>query len=156
MKTNKWLKGAALSVVLAGAGYGVLSMSGTSDAQAADMVVYKDPSCGCCGAWIEHIKANGISVDVRESDDMSTIKAQLGVPEGLQSCHTAQIDGYIVEGHVPADDVKRLISERPDAAGLSVPGMPIGSPGMEMGDEKDPYAVVLYGPKGDFVYSRHN
>jgi hypothetical protein len=152
----KILKMSVVAFGLLGAGLSMWLVNGGIKAEAADMVVYKSPSCGCCGAWVDHIRDNGITVDVVERDDLSSIKAQMGVPERMESCHTARIDGYTIEGHVPATDIKRLLSERPDARGLSVPGMPIGSPGMEMGDEKDPYAVVLFGDQGYKVFARHN
>lgn len=145
-----------LAAAAIGVGGGLWLLTGGTSVEAADMVVYKSPSCGCCAAWIEHIEANGISVEVEERYDMSPIKAAMGVPEQLESCHTAKIGGYTIEGHVPADDIKLLLAERPDAKGLAVPGMPIGSPGMEQGDTKDPYVVVLYGDKGYQAFARHN
>jgi hypothetical protein len=108
------------------------------------VVVHKSPSCGCCALWVEHIQAAGFQVEVRNVANMGPIKEQAGVPVGKGSCHTAQVGGYFIEGHVPADDVKRLLAERPDALGLVVPGMPAGSPGMEMPDGRtQPYAVEL-------------
>ncbi len=101
------------------------------------------------------MQANGFAVKVIEQEDLSPIKRQYSIPENLESCHTAEIDGYIIEGHVPAEDVIRLLAERPKAKGLAVPGMPIGSPGMEQGNEKEPYPVVLFGDDGMFIYSRH-
>lgn len=125
-------------------------------AQAAEMTVYKNPSCGCCGAWVEHVEAAGFTAVVRDVADVDRLKAELGVPEDLYSCHTAVIDGYVVEGHVPAVDVRRLLVERPAARGLAVPGMPIGSPGMEQGATREPYAVILFGTSGEpSVFARH-
>lgn len=119
-------------------------------------VIHSDPLCGCCGAWVEHLAEAGFPVEVRETSEMNRIKARLGVPGDLASCHTAEIDGYIVEGHVPADAIKRLLAERPDARGLSVPGMPIGSPGMEVpGVEDDIYDVILFGPSGQSAFARY-
>jgi len=118
--------------------------------------VWKTPTCGCCGKWIEHLEAAGFDVTVHDVQDLAAVKRELGVPGSLQSCHTALIDGYLLEGHVPAADVRRLLAERPEVAGLAVPGMPVGSPGMEMGDQKDPYDVVTFtsdGPLG--IYSEH-
>jgi hypothetical protein len=114
---------------------------------APKVVVYKDPDCGCCGAWVDHMKANGFSVTVHDVRDMTPHKRKLGVPERLGSCHTAVVDGYTIEGHVPAADVKRLLKERPKAKGLAVPGMPQGSPGMETG-KLDPYDVLLFDSVG--------
>lgn len=98
------------------------------------MTVYKTPYCGCCVVWIEHAEAAGIPVETVDIDDMGPTKQELGVPYGKGSCHTATIDGYFIEGHVPIEDIRRLLVERPDARGLTLPGMPAGSPGMEMPD----------------------
>lgn len=124
-------------------------------ASANTIVVYKDPNCGCCGAWAEHLKRRGFDVAVRERTDMDSFKAENGVPKALESCHTAIVAGYVIEGHVPAADIRRLLEEKPAARGLAVPGMPSGSPGMENGS-RDPYQVVLFGDNGARqVYSRH-
>ena len=106
------------------------------------MTVWKSPWCGCCGDWIEHMTAAGFEVQVEEVEDLGLVKRMASVPGDLQSCHTARVGGYTVEGHVPAADVVRLLEERPDALGLVVPGMPSGSPGMETG-EHDPYDVLM-------------
>ncbi|MFZ5555714.1 MAG: DUF411 domain-containing protein [Pseudomonadota bacterium] len=117
--------------------------------------VYKSPQCGCCGKWIEHMKQSGFEVIVHDIGDTSAIKARHGVPQDLASCHTATIEGYVVEGHVPAQDVKRLLAEKPKAKGLAVPGMPAGSPGME-GARKDPFDTVLFEAAGGrAVFARH-
>ncbi len=120
-----------------------------------NMTVYKTPWCGCCGAWVDHIEAHGFSVDVVEMEDLAGIKNRYGVTDQLQSCHTGFIDGFVVEGHVPARDVKRLLAERPTARGITVPGMPIGSPGMEQGDRQDPYAVLLFGDNLLQIFSEY-
>lgn len=121
-----------------------------------EVVVWKDPNCGCCGAWVDHMRAAGFPVTVNETADMSPVKERLGVPRLLGSCHTASVDGYVIEGHVPADAVKRLLAERPDAQGLSVPGMPIGSPGMEVpGVADEEYDVVLFGESRMERFSRY-
>ena len=111
-------------------------------------IVHRDPSCGCCEGWIAHMQANGFELDIRDAVDLSAEKARLGVPAPLQSCHTAEIGGYVIEGHVPAEDVKRLLSDKPQGIGLAVPGMPVGAPGMEMGDQIDPYRVLLWDGSG--------
>ena len=118
--------------------------------------VFKSPWCGCCGSWVNHLKANGFETRVTEMEDVNPIKNQYKIPENLRSCHTALMDGYVVEGHVPSDDIQRLILERPDARGLSVPGMPIGSPGMDQGPQKDPFYVVLFKDGLAEIFSRHN
>jgi hypothetical protein len=118
------------------------------------MRVSKDPSCGCCAGWVEHIRAAGFQVEVAETANLNRVKARLGVPQALASCHTGEIGGYVVEGHVPAGAVRRLLRERPGAKGLAVPGMPAGSPGME-GGEPEEYEVILFGPAGQRVFGRY-
>ena len=119
---------------------GLLAITGL--AQAADVIdVHRDPNCGCCKQWISHLRDNGFTVNDHVEADMSAVKQRLGVAPRLASCHTGVIDGKFVEGHVPAEQV-RLLSQRDDLKGLAVPGMPIGSPGMEMGDLKDRYEVI--------------
>ncbi|MCC4308862.1 DUF411 domain-containing protein [Alcanivorax marinus] len=124
-------------------------------AAAGTLEMYKSPSCGCCTAWAEHMRDNGFEVKVHETQNLQSIKEKAGLKPGMGSCHTAFIDGYAIEGHVPAEDVKRLLEERPDAHGLTVPGMPVGSPGMEMGDRRDAYDVLLYGDEGVRVFATH-
>jgi hypothetical protein len=122
----------------------------------AAMVVNKDPNCGCCSGWVDHVKAAGFEVRVVETADLAPLKSRLGIPPSLSSCHTAQIDGYVIEGHVPAAVIKRLLTERPAAVGLAVPGMPVGSPGMEVpGAPDDTYNAVLFGSSGQRVYARY-
>jgi hypothetical protein len=110
--------------------------------------VFKSPTCGCCGAWVDHMKAAGFAVTVAEVDDTSVARKKYGLPDRFGSCHTAIVVGYVVEGHVPARDVRRLLAMKPVAIGLAVPGMPVGSPGMEMGARKDPYQVLLVAKDG--------
>ncbi|MFG6157788.1 DUF411 domain-containing protein [Halomonas sp. 1390] len=110
-------------------------------AEAPLVEMHKDPNCGCCTAWAEHMEEAGFEVRQHETRDMRGVKIEHGVTPGLASCHTAVVDGYVIEGHVPASDVRRLLDERPDLAGLAVPGMPHGSPGMETGRHDD-YAVL--------------
>ena len=113
------------------------------------MIVHKTPTCGCCGLWVEHMQRAGFEVEVRDTDNLHPVKARLGVPYGKGSCHTAEVNGYFVEGHVPAADVKRLIAEKPDAKGLVLPGMPMGSPGMESPDGRvQPFTVQLVARDG--------
>lgn len=119
----------------------------TQQSVAADVVVYKSPTCGCCTDWVAHMRDAGFSVDVEDRRDLAPIKAGMDIPRQLQSCHTARVGDYIVEGHVPADLVERLLREKPDIKGLAVPGMPMGSPGME-GPRKDPYDVLALGKDG--------
>jgi hypothetical protein len=110
--------------------------------------VYKDPNCGCCTGWVDHLKAAGFPVKVHEAADTGAIRRRHGIPDQFGSCHTGVVAGYAVEGHVPAEDVKRLLARKPKAAGLSVPGMPVGSPGMENGARKDPFQVLLIDKAG--------
>jgi hypothetical protein len=117
-------------------------------AQGPAMTVYKTPSCGCCAKWVDHMKAAGFKVQVQDMDDLTEIKQASGVPMKLRTCHTAVVGSYVVEGHVPADLVKKMLSEKPKMTGIAVPGMPVGSPGMESGNEKAPYDVVLFDKTG--------
>jgi len=118
--------------------------------------VFKDPTCGCCGNWVAHLRKNGFDVSVQEVPDTAVYRRKYGVPPALGSCHTAVVSGYSIEGHVPASDIQRLLREKPKAKGLAVPGMPVGSPGME-GPRVDPYAVILFQADGTTsVYQRHS
>jgi len=121
------------------------------------LAVYKTPTCGCCAKWVEHMKQNGFTVHVTDLNDLSAIKTKHGVPGRLQSCHTGVVNGYVVEGHVPASDVKRMLKELPAVSGLALPGMPAGSPGMEApGMKTPPYEVLSFDKSGATrTYSRH-
>jgi hypothetical protein len=114
-----------------------------------NITVYRSPSCGCCGIWIEHMKKHGFQITDIKTDDMAAIKQQHNIPENLASCHTAIIDGYVLEGHIPADDIKRFLTKKPNLVGLTVPGMPIGTPGMESGKIKQPFAVLAFNNQGE-------
>jgi hypothetical protein len=127
----------------------LLALSPASSRAVSRISVFKDTSCACCSVWIEHLKQNGFDVVLNEVPDaqLRETKSRYGVPPDLQTCHTAIVEGYVVEGHVPATDIQRLLKERPKAAGLAVPGMPIGSPGME-GPNHESYSVLLFdGPR---------
>ncbi|MXO57252.1 DUF411 domain-containing protein [Altererythrobacter gangjinensis] len=119
--------------------------------------MYRDVNCGCCLAWREHLEgALPMSVVAQDVGNMSAVKERLGVPKQLRSCHTMVIDGYVIEGHVPAETIAKLLKERPsDVSGLAVPGMPIGSPGMEQGGRTEPYQVIAFGPKGFAVFASY-
>lgn len=120
-----------------------------------EVAVTKDPTCGCCEKWVAHMRETGFTVTVTEGP-VNPVKARLGVPRDLASCHTAQASGYVVEGHVPAGAIKRLLAEKPQGTGLAVSGMPVGSPGMEVdGMEPDTYEVTLFGPEGRSVFARY-
>jgi hypothetical protein len=127
-----------------------------SAAHAANMTVLKSPSCGCCAKWVEHARAHGFTVKVVEIDDVMAVKAKYGVPTKLASCHTSLVNGYVVEGHVPAADIKKLLAAKPKAKGIAVPGMPMGSPGMEHGDHKQAYQTILFTADGKTsIFARH-
>lgn len=126
---------------------------GALQAAAPSIIVYKTRTCGCCGKWVEHMKANGFAPEVREVVSTTDARKQNGVPDRLVSCHTAVVNGYTVEGHVPAEDVHRLLKEKPKAKGLAVPAMPHGSPGMETG-RRDPYSVLLFKEDGSTTVFR--
>lgn len=148
----------ALGLFVAASGASLVARSFVaSEASAAvlpTVEVWKNPSCGCCGGWAQHMRNAGFPVTVTPVEDMDAIRSAKGVPGDLQSCHTAVVDGYVVEGHVPAADVKRLLAERPPAKGLAIPGMPQSAPGMDQPGE--PYTVILFGtPTGNRVYSQY-
>jgi hypothetical protein len=129
-----------------------LSAAGLHAEPATAIKVWKDPNCGCCTGWVEHLRRNGFAVTVEETADLMPIKAQHGVPGALTSCHTAAVGPYTIEGHVPAAAIRRLLTERPQARGLAVPGMPAGSPGMD--GEPEAYDVMLFGKAAPVSFGR--
>lgn len=144
------------------AGLLMVSAIGGGAAHAADVVMFRSPYCGCCLKWIEHVReywaATGQTGEVKTIDNpqMQTMKHHAGVPEDLASCHTTLVENYVIEGHVPAADVVRLLKERPEGVrGLAVAGMPMGSPGMEHGDHRDAYKVIAFGPGGRKVWASY-
>ncbi len=135
-------RAAALGGALAG---GSTSWALAQSGGPARLTVYKSRTCGCCAKWVDHIKAAGFPAVVHDDEDMDTVKDSLGVPRGVRSCHTAQVERYLIEGHVPAEDIHRLLKERPKVAGLAVPGMPASSPGMAVpGAPHEPFATVSF------------
>jgi hypothetical protein len=125
--------------------------------EALQVVSFRSPTCGCCAGWVEHMRNQGFQVEDNVVEDMEAIKREHNIPTDLASCHTAIVNGYIVEGHIPAADVQRLLTEQPDVAGIAVPGMPIGSPGMESGDMRQPYAVYTFTEDGAVeVFQEHS
>jgi hypothetical protein len=125
-------------------------------AAAPQIIVSKDPNCGCCSGWVDHLRSAGFDAEVRELSDLGPLKRRLGVPATLVSCHTAEVEGFVIEGHVPASAIRQLLAERPPGIGLAVPGMPVGSPGMEVpGTSSETYEVVLFGPAGQRVFARY-
>ena len=132
------------TILAAAAGLSTLAVLPTRAASSWPPVdVFKSATCGCCKAWVEHLKAAGFDVRVTDVDDTTAARKRLGMPDAFGSCHTGTVGGYALEGHVPAADVKRLLAAKPKAVGLAVPGMPVGSPGMEVGTRRDPYDVLL-------------
>ncbi len=113
-----------------------------------NMTVYRSPSCGCCGVWVEHAKKHGFKIEDIKTESMEALKQKYNVPSELASCHTTIIDGYVMEGHIPADDIKRFLASKPKLAGLAVPGMPLGTPGMEAGDMKQPFQLLAFSAQG--------
>jgi hypothetical protein len=152
-RARLFLIGAAV-IAIGGGTY--LGLGGVpAPAVAASVVeVWKSESCGCCGGWVDHMRAAGFTVKVHEVDDMQPVKRARGVPEALGSCHTSVVDGYVIEGHVPADDVRRLLAERPVAIGLTAPGMPQDAPGMDMKTGQR-YEVLVFGKDETAVFARH-
>lgn len=124
-----------------------------ASAEDAVILVHKDPNCGCCSGWIRHLKEAGFAVEVEETTNLHVVRKRLGVPADLAACHTAEVNGYVLEGHVPAAAIRQLLKKRPNAVGLAVPGMPVGSPGME-GGAPDKYEVVLFGTSGRQMFMR--
>jgi hypothetical protein len=118
--------------------------------------VFKTATCGCCAKWVDHMKANGFDAQVKDVQNIDEVRQQLGVPFRLSSCHTARVGRYVIEGHIPSDAVHRLLKERPAVSGLAVPGMPLGSPGMEVpGGYREPYAILTFDRTGQTtIYER--
>jgi len=114
-----------------------------------EVMVFKSPTCGCCSKWVEHMQEAGFEVKTTDLADMRPVKEKYSVPANMASCHTALVGGYVVEGHVPAEEVKRMLEEEPDIAGIAVPGMPVGSPGMEQGDRVDSYDILTFDAEGN-------
>lgn len=125
---------------------GLFIYSGLTMAQKAplDIVVHRSPNCGCCGKWLEHLKNNQFNVVDKLLENVQSVKDQYGVAPEVASCHTALVGGYVIEGHVPANDIKKLLAAKPNVVGIAVPGMPVGTPGMEMGVKKDAYQVLSF------------
>ena len=143
--------GAILAVVvLAAVGCGKATQSGP------EIVVYKSPTCSCCSKWVSHLQDSGFRVTVHQMSDVDSMRQQYGVPAALAACHTARVGGYTIEGHVPAAAIERLLKEHPAIAGLAVPGMPVGSPGMEQGTRRVAYEVLAFDAQGhSSVYEAH-
>jgi hypothetical protein len=153
MKARAYIRVGALAALAA-----VTSASAPPSTRHAppSVTVFKDPNCGCCKAWIEHLRKHAFEVTAKDTSDINGPKRTARVPERLYSCHTAFVNGYVVEGHVPAEDIQRLLKEKPKVAGIAVAGMPIGSPGMEVGNRRDKYDVIAFNRDGTTrVFSSH-
>lgn len=144
---NRIWKGFALGVAMVVLGLWTVSAFSKSPSDVTNMTVYKTPTCGCCTKWVNHLREQGFQVTAYDISDLTPIKKKYGVPNALTACHTAIVDGYVVEGHVPADVILRLLKERPKVVGITVPGMPMGSPGME-GKYSEPYDVLTFDQDG--------
>jgi hypothetical protein len=136
------------TVALVGVVAGSYGSAGAQRLPTPVVEVYKTPTCGCCALWVDHLKANGFEVRTTDLPDVVPLKVKHGVPDNMYSCHTGVVDGYAIEGHVPAAEIHRLLQERPPVGGLAVPGMPIGSPGMEVGNQVQPYDVLAFEKQG--------
>lgn len=150
MKLQRWAMACVISLGLSACG-------SSGESGGPQVVVYKSASCDCCKRWVQQLRNAGFSVQPKNVEDRNPVKSRLGVPAGMGSCHTAEVGGYFVEGHVPVEDIQRLLATRPDAKGLAVPGMPTGSPGMEVpSGEVKPYQVLLVSRDGTTsVFARH-
>ena len=148
---RKFVNLTALGFVSLGLGY----FAPGAFAETHVLKVYKSPSCGCCSAWVSHMRSAGFRVVAADITDLRPIKKKFRVAPELRACHTAVIDGYVIEGHVPAREVIRLLKDRPKAIGLAVPGMPIGSPGMEQGGRRDPFQVILFSSTDRLVFAEY-
>ena len=155
MQKRSLLRAGGLAIVAA---ITAASAPATRDSSSAvvEVTVFKSPTCGCCKEWVEHLRSHAFTVVSKDTSDVGSVKRTAGVPSGLYSCHTAFVNGYVVEGHVPAADIQRMLKERPKIAGIAVAGMPAGSPGMEVGSRKDPYSVMAFRRDGSTtVFAKH-
>lgn len=152
---RRWTTWTALAAIIAVTSAFMIDHPGSAAAVAPiEITVYKSPSCGCCAKWIDHLTANGFKVTTRNMDNVDPVKDQNHVPAALRSCHTAVVNGYVIEGHVPAADIQKMLRDHPKIAGLSVPGMVTGSPGME-GSGAQAYDVVAFGDGKTSVFAKH-
>lgn len=148
--TQSHLKAFGIGIVLALLGLGAYWQFGpSSSTDQPTVTVYKSPSCNCCSDWVDYMRDQGFPVEIESKLNLNPVKSQIGIPSSLEACHTAVVENYVVEGHVPAEEVRRLLREKPDVKGLAVPGMPVGSPGMEQGSRVEPYNVVAFTSEGE-------
>ena len=144
---NRIWKVSTVYVAIVVLGLGTVSAFSKSPSDVTTIIVYKSPTCGCCTKWVNYLREQGFQVTSHDISDLTPIRKKYGVPNALSACHTAIVDGYVVEGHVPADVILRLLKERPKVVGITVPGMPMGSPGME-GKYSEPYDVLTFDQDG--------
>lgn len=151
MRTKIMYFSGVAAILLVAAGFLIVRAADSKDANVVQdlpaITVYKSPTCGCCAKWVDHLEENGFEVESIDTPDVNVTKVQYGVPGELSSCHTAIVDGYVVEGHVPADVIKKMLADKPEIVGIAVPGMPMGSPGME-GSRVDHYDVIAFQEDG--------
>ena len=160
MQTRSLLRVVGLVVIAATVAASAPSVAHETSRAAVEITVFKSPTCGCCSNWVDHLRKHAegtaFTVIARDTSDMTGVKTTAGVPEKVHSCHTAFVGGYVVEGHVPAEDILRMLKEKPKVAGIAAPGMPVGSPGMEVGSRQDAYDVVAFKRDGSTsVFAKH-
>ena len=150
------ISAAVLTVFASGCAFVAAARGNAADQALPAVTTYKDPNCGCCSLWVRHMQDAGFAVTVEDTPDMPAVRTRLGVARHLQGCHTSVIGDYVVEGHVPAGDIKRLLAESPAVKGIAVPGMPMGSPGMEQGGVTHAYSTLAFDEQGQTtVFARH-
>lgn len=149
MDNNRFRNLVAIVTFAGSMGLGACGQLDATSHAGPTIQMYKNPSCQCCVKWATHLEDAGFKIEAHNESSLASLKLAAGVPQDLWSCHTAIVDGYVIEGHVPVSDIQRLLAERPSAKGLAVPGMPTGSPGMEYGDRHENYAVMLFDEDGD-------
>lgn len=154
-RLEQWLQRWAIALIAIVAVFGC-TWGNAAQAAGQEMTVYRDPSCGCCEGWISHLEAEGFQVKNIATPEVNSMKQQYGIPEEMTSCHTGIIDGYTIEGHVPSADIHRLIAEHPNVNGIAVPGMPVGTPGMEDGDRQDSFTVYSFGEEGVQTWNHYS
>ena len=145
-----------VKAMILGTTLALTSLGSFAAEQFSTIKVFKSPNCGCCSAWIKHLEGSGFVVESQNVTDINSYKTKANLPSGLTACHTAFVDGYAIEGHVPASDIRRMLTQKPEIRGLAVPGMPMGSPGMDYGDRKDAYQTISYTKDGKTsVFASH-
>ncbi len=153
---HRLLGALGLAVMFAGLSASLSAQASPTRQAAVKITVFKDPGCGCCKEWVEHLRRHAFEVTAKDTSGMAAVKRTARVPENLHSCHTAIVNGYVVEGHVPAADIHRMLNEKPRIAGIAAPGMPVGSPGMEVGNRRDRYDVIAFNRDGTTkVFASH-